>query len=269
MDEEDDPLSALFERCARLRLLTEAEADKLTDAVASGEATEAALLREWTARLENARAARRAAQAAKLARAAKGEAAAVDVSAGVEEEGHAAAEAAAGKSGGMGGAGGAGGAGSAGGAACGDEASIASSRRSVAYRVRYRPVGASSPSAEVGALTFGRQGGRVTAEAGHRSMRTYYKQSYKPSSDSLGAANPPLHALMLQYAKAGVLTTPMVGGAGGQLRLHAGRGFGGAGANERSRTQMQRDSKAHVAQGVNNNKTMSGMKHFKNQSLNF
>ena len=39
--------------------------------------------------------------------------------------------------------------------------------------------------------------------------------------------------------------------------------------HERNRAQMQRDKKAFVAQGMNNNMTMKGMKHFKNQSLTF
>ena len=136
-------------------------------------------------------------------------------------------------------------------------------------RVRYRPI-APAGSSEAGALAFERAapgggdgggGGRRLMEAGHRSMRTYYKQSYKPEGSSLGAADPKLHALMVQYAKAGVLSAPTGGWR------HVG---GGAGTkHERSHTQMQRDRKAHLAQGLNNNMTMSGMKHFKNQSLNF
>ena len=62
--DEEDALSALFERCARLSLITEAHADRLTDAVASGEATEASLIAEWTTKLAHAKATRKAAKAA-------------------------------------------------------------------------------------------------------------------------------------------------------------------------------------------------------------
>ena len=74
----------------------------------------------------------------------------------------------------------------------------------------------------------------------------------------LGGAE--LHALMLQYAQAGVLANPMP-------RMRLG-GHGGV-HNEQSRATLQRTKKMFVAQGLNNNSTMSGMKHFKNQSLTF
>ena len=52
---------------------------------------------------------------------------------------------------------------------------------------------------------------------------------------------------------------------GGPRRLG---GHGGV-HNEQSRATLQRTKKMFVAQGLNNNSTMSGMKHFKNQSLTF
>ena len=100
-------------------------------------------------------------------------------------------------------------------------------------------------------------------EVGHRSMRLYYRQSYRPNHGSpLGhiQGSPELQSLMLQYAKAGVLAHPM----GGQLRHGKATPH-----HERTHTQLQRDKKAFVAQGITNNMTMKGMKHFKNQSLNF
>jgi hypothetical protein len=137
-------------------------------------------------------------------------------------------------------------------------------------RVRYRPV--ASAAGEAGSLSLVRGGGgggggegegeagpESRVEIGHRSMRTYYKQNFRPSS-SLGAARPELHALMLQYAKAGVLAAPV----GGARHPH------GIGArHERSHFQVERDKKMFMRQGITNNKTMNGMKHFKNQSLNF
>ena len=136
------------------------------------------------------------------------------------------------------------------------------SARSTVLRVRYRPIAGGGGGSEAGSLAFTRGGGvgAQLVEAGHRSMRTYYRQSYRPSSSALGAVNPQLHALMLQYAKAGVLAQPL-----GGVRHGAAK----AGRHERSTRQVHQDKKAHLAQGINNNKTMNGMKHFKNQSLNF
>ena len=50
-EDEEDELGALFERCVALALLSEAQADKLTDCVASGERGEAELIAEWRAKL--------------------------------------------------------------------------------------------------------------------------------------------------------------------------------------------------------------------------
>ena len=46
-------------------------------------------------------------------------------------------------------------------------------------------------------------------------------------------------------------------------------GGGKGGMHERDSKAVQRAARMHVAQGLNNNTTMSGMKHYKNQSLNF
>ena len=215
-EEDDDPLSALFEKCVRLNLLSEGQVDQLTDAVASGEATEEKLFDEWSQKLESAQK-----QQAAAAKQGAGEA---------------------------------------------DDASMASSRRMV-LRVRYRPI-ASGPSDEAGTLAFNRSSAsgnqRTTVEVGHRSMRTYYKQSYKPEN---GSVSPQLHALMIQYAKAGVLAAPPGGGA-----LVAGRKHQAPLSSAEAKAQRQqvhREKRAHLAQGLNNNMTMSGMKHFKNQSLQF
>ena len=43
-------------------------------------------------------------------------------------------------------------------------------------------------------------------EIGHRTLRRFYRQSFKAHSTSLGAAKPELQALMEQYATAGVLS---------------------------------------------------------------
>lgn len=131
------------------------------------------------------------------------------------------------------------------------------------WQVRYRPIGGGSGAPdEAGSLTFGRNVGkdgahRVAIEAGHRSMRQYYKQSYRPEGGAIGVHNPQLHALMLQYAAAGVLATHLPS-HGKVTPFH-----------DRSKNQIHRDSKMFVKQGVTNNTTMNGMKHFKNQSLNF
>ena len=92
-------------------------------------------------------------------------------------------------------------------------------------------------------------------------MRIYYNQSYRPNHGSpLGhlGGSPELQKLMLQYSKAGVLTNPSSGN----------RHLAGIGA--RSEIGYREEffiKKKFVAQGINNNKTMGGMKHFKNQSL--
>ena len=72
---------------------------------------------------------------------------------------------------------------------------------------------------------------------------------------------------MIQYAKAGVLAAPPGSGA-----LVAGRKHQAPLSSAEAKAQRQqvhREKRAHLAQGLNNNMTMSGMKHFKNQSLQF
>ena len=68
-------------------------------------------------------------------------------------------------------------------------------------RVRYRPVGS---NAEAGALTFGRGEGHsaTVVEAGHRSMRTYYKQSYKPVNGAVQAGAARAHAAVRERRRA-------------------------------------------------------------------
>ena len=214
----EDLLSELLDECVRVGLLSEAEVDQMTDRVATGETTDAALYTEWSETLRSHLASSPAAPDAP------------------------------------------------------DAMSVSGSVRSTALRVRYRPIGGSSgASAEAGTLTIGPESrpnadGQLVErgparELGHRSMRAYYRQRYRPGGgDALGATNPELHALMLQYAQAGVLPTPMP-----RMRLGGHSGV----HNEQSRATLQRTKKMFVAQGLNNNSTMSGMKHFKNQSLTF
>ena len=67
---------------------------------------------------------------------------------------------------------------------------------------------------------------------------------------------PELQQLLLSYHKAGVLTTHQPA---------QGPGI----KHERSSRQINRDQRQFMRQGITNNTTMNGMKHFKNQSLNF
>lgn len=60
---------------------------------------------------------------------------------------------------------------------------------------------------------------------------------------------------MLQYAKAGVLSSTL------QLKMAPKT------KSERTKMVLNRAAKLHMQQGITNNTTMSGMKHFKNQSL--
>ena len=69
-----------------------------------------------------------------------------------------------------------------------------------------------------------------------------------------------LHQLMLQYQEAGVLD-------GGRNML-ASRPLA-AGKSERSYAQIRTEAKKWMQQGMNNNTSGLGMKHYKNQSLNF
>ena len=155
--EEEDPLSALFEQCVRFNIISEAQVDALTDAVASGEATEAGLLAEWGKRLSHARADAKA----ERKRAAK------QAAAGTSSAGGDAVDLSAGD----------------------DDGSVAGSSRGPAtvMRVRYRPVGggAAAAGSEAGSLYFKRAGAHGSeVEVGHRSMRLYYRQSYRPNHGS-------------------------------------------------------------------------------------
>jgi len=219
-EELEELLSELLDECVRMELLTEQQVDQLTDMVASGETTDARLYVEWSAKLQAASSRAGPSAAAESASASSAAAA----------------------------------------AAKDDAMSVVSSSRSVRLRVRYRPLN----RIEAGSLTLPSKGSDAlttspSREIGHRSLRTYYRQRYRPEGDALGAANPELAALMLQYSKAGVLTNPMPSqGVRGPVIKH-----------ERTKQQLHRDKKAFVAQGMTNNTTMNGMKHYKNQSLNF
>ncbi|KAL1524429.1 hypothetical protein AB1Y20_019324 [Prymnesium parvum] len=134
-----------------------------------------------------------------------------------------------------------------------DQASTSRSR--VTMAVRYRTMG----DLEAGALTVSKADG-TKREIGHRSMKAYYKQSYRPADTSLGVVNPALERLMLQYAEAGVLTTRTDSNLSG---------YRARGQNEMSYNAQRIADKKHMQQGLINNTTAKGMKHFKNQSLNF
>ena len=102
-------------------------------------------------------------------------------------------------------------------------------------------------------------------EIGHRKLRRYYKQSFKPSSalvggGALGSVHPGLQALMQQYSNAGVLSTHLMPGGGK---------FDPSKRNEVGRAAQHVAQKQFMKQGITNNTTMNGMKHYKNQSLNF
>ena len=214
----------------RLEVLSEAAVDKLTDQVCTGATSDAQLYAEWSQRL----AAKKAGGGA----------------AGAAASRHAAAE----------------------------TMSVASSARSTRWTVRYRPVGAAhgggGPEEEAGALRVRAEAGSIRSdgtivahetqrEIGHRSMKVYYRQKFRPGhGDGISgfSSNPAMHALMLQYAQAGVLTNPMP--AARQAMLAASK-------FEKSKHQVNHEKKMHVRQGNTNNLTAPGMKHFKNQSLNF
>ena len=100
-------------------------------------------------------------------------------------------------------------------------------------------------------------------EIGHRKLRRYYKQSFKPSSaavggGALGSVHPGLQALMQQYSKAGVLSTHLMPGKPDASKH-----------NEVSKAAQHINQKKFMKQGLTNNTTAPGMKHYKNQSLNF
>jgi hypothetical protein len=121
---------------------------------------------------------------------------------------------------------------------------------SCAPRARYAPLPSSAGAASLGV------GGK---EIGHRQLRTFYKQKYGGGSTALGVAHPQLHALMLQYAQAGVLSTHLANPLLARKAQHS----------ERSYAVLRRAGKAYVKQGLTNNSTANGMKHYKNQSLNY
>ena len=144
----------------------------------------------------------------------------------------------------------AGGAGASSSSAAGGAMSV--SGTSVVRRVRYAPMPASDD-----AMSMALAG----KEVGHRAMRKYYRQSFRPASTALGVANPRLQALMEQYAAAGHL---------GDHLAARHRAVGQSAAERSGRTMADKHYKRMmVKQGITNNTTANGMKHYKNQSLNY
>mmetsp|Transcript_32581 Transcript_32581/g.106369 ORF Transcript_32581/g.106369 Transcript_32581/m.106369 type:complete len:435 (-) Transcript_32581:758-2062(-) len=198
-EEEGEGFDSLFERAVALRVMTEADLDELTDAIASGVTSEEAVLAEWRRPLIRA-AARRARRA-----------------------------------------------------------SAAPAASTATYRVVYRPLELAAPEGPgyvegMATLSLGR------GEAAHRSMQRYTKQKFRPSHGSsvgsLGPTRPELAALMHQYADAGVLSTHL------RRQLRAPNP-----TSERDRRALHTEARLFVKQGITNNTTANGMKHYKNQSL--
>lgn len=136
------------------------------------------------------------------------------------------------------------------------------------WTVRYRPVGT---AAEAGALTVRAEAGTIRSdgtvvahdcerELGHRSMRTFYKQKFRPGHGELLAGfghNPAMHALLLQYSQAGVLANPMPA-----LKIPQ-NGF-------MSRTSVHMQKLADVKQGDKNCMNGAyGYRHFRDRNVIF
>eukprot|EP00322_Chrysochromulina_rotalis_P001520 CAMPEP_0115882078 /NCGR_PEP_ID=MMETSP0287-20121206/28799_1 /TAXON_ID=412157 /ORGANISM="Chrysochromulina rotalis, Strain UIO044" /LENGTH=541 /DNA_ID=CAMNT_0003338105 /DNA_START=69 /DNA_END=1694 /DNA_ORIENTATION=+ len=230
-EELEEMLSELFDQCVRVRLLSEAQVDSLTDQVCTGEATDAQLYTEWSAkladRLRSEEGGASASEAAFSAAARPADAMSVATSA-------------------------------------------RSTRWTVRYRPVGGGAAGSGPDAEVGALRVRSEAGSIRAdgsivprdtarELGHRAMKTFYRQKFRPGhGDGIsGVSNPEMHALMVQYSNAGVLAHPMPAAKAPAAKF------------ERNRAQVNLDKKMMVRQGDTNNLTAPGRKHFKNQSLNF
>jgi len=201
-DDDDDGASlgdfdSLFEIAVRLGVLSEAQFDTLTDAVASGEATEEDLARKYRPLVMRAK--RRAER-------------------GDDDDDD-----------------------------DGDDA--ATTTTTTVRRVRYVPLPSSTDAASL--MLHGK-------EVGHRDLTRYYKQRFRPSGSSLVSASPRLNSLMLQYAKAGVLSSQL------QVRMAQPHKHCEVGKKD-----IQRQARLYVKQGITNNTTANGMKHFKNRSLNF
>mmetsp|Transcript_16377 Transcript_16377/g.34708 ORF Transcript_16377/g.34708 Transcript_16377/m.34708 type:complete len:563 (-) Transcript_16377:1399-3087(-) len=129
----------------------------------------------------------------------------------------------------------------------GDDA--ATTTTTTVRRVRYVPLPSSTDAASL--MLHGK-------EVGHRDLTRYYKQRFRPSGSSLVSASPRLNSLMLQYAKAGVLSSQL------QVRMAQPHKHCEVGKKD-----IQRQARLYVKQGITNNTTANGMKHFKNRSLNF
>ena len=179
----EEMVGELLDECVRHGLLTESAVDALTDRVASGEMSDAQLYAEWAHRL-----------AAHQGGAPSSPAAPMPLPPPPAPAQRATASA--------------------------EDMSVGTSTRSMRWTVRYRPVGT---AAEAGALTVRAEAGTIRSdgtvvahdserELGHRSMRTFYKQKFRPGHGELLAGfghNPAMHALLLQYSQAGVLANPM------------------------------------------------------------
>jgi len=136
----------------------------------------------------------------------------------------------------------------AGGKASGPASDAMSLTSSVMRRVVYNPL---PGSADAASLQLPHK------EIGHRGLSRYYKQHFRPASGSVATGSHQLDALLLQYAKAGVLST------------HIQKRFEVQARSEVGKKQRAIASKAFVKQGIVNNTTANGMKHYKNQSLNY
>lgn len=198
---------ALFERAVSLGVITEAELDGLTDAIAAGSTIEAEATAEWLPAIASAQ--RKAARQPPAA-----------------------------------------------------PAGTSPSTSRTSYRIVYRPLQLAAPrvAAYAESLPTLALGSR---EMGHRSMAKIYKQKFSPTHGTalgaIGVGRPNLAALMHQYAEAGVLSAHLAF----KLRLHANA------KSERDMKAIHVASRLYLKQGLTNNTTINGMKHYKNQSLCF
>ncbi len=206
-DEGEGPFEQLFDEAVSLGVLTEAQLDAITDAIAGGETTAAAAVSEWRDRVATAAAAA-ASAAARPARAAP------------------------------------------------------STTTAASAGARYAPLPSSAGAAS---LNVSRPDG-TTREVGHRDFAPFYKQRHHEGGGALalhggfGPNHAPgsLRALMLQYRAAGVLATAAP-------PPRAGKGA----RSEMNKASLHRQARDHVRLGITNNSMAPGMKHYKNQSLQF
>lgn len=233
----EEMVGELLDECVRHGLLTESAVDALTDRVASGEMSDAQLYSEWAHRLA---AHKGGGAGAPSGGAPTSPAAQMPLPPPPAQRATASAE----------------------------DMSVGTSTRSMRWTVRYRPVGT---AAEAGALTVRAEAGTIRSdgtvvahdcerELGHRSMRTFYKQKFRPGHGELLAGfghNPAMHALLLQYSQAGVLANPMPA-----LKIPQ-NGF-------MSRTSVHMQKLADVKQGDKNCMNGAyGYRHFRDRNVIF